>query len=243
MERSPYSATDNAKITVGSGKSTYRYGHLKQSLFLSASLTCVNSSSVISHLVTYALPNDIISYFFCQFDDEASLKSDTILGCLLQQMALDFPAEKFQASSDIVHSRTEMFDFVECSLSTERRYFIVIDGIDECEELQIREVADFVGRLFTRSDIRVKLFISTRLAEPISLQDTLSTSLCMNLETIESQVKISDDTERLIDATLEGWLTEEGPDLVGDPNLILTIREVLIEKTNGMYVVCSLPRS
>ena len=110
--------------------------------------------------------------------------------------------------------------------SDSRKYFIVIDGLDECEEKDTRLLLQCLKQLL-ESKHSFQVYCSSRadiyrwaqlLLEPrwnISMQQT------------------SVDIEEYVEETLVNRL-ESGSLSVGDLTIVLTIQDVLLKKAHGM---------
>ena len=115
------------------------------------------------------------------------------------------------------------------------RYFIVLDGLDECEETQIRGIAQALQDLLNSSKLRVKIYCSARPLVVKWLPSGLRSELEVILETPENQSRIANDIGDLIRNTLMEQLDGESPGLeIGDPNLIRTVQDTLQDKAHGM---------
>ena len=131
-------------------------------------------------------------------------------------------------------STTAVIRFLGAKLDPKRCYFIILDGLDECDEAQIKDIPRIFQDLLQLSELQFKIFWSSR---PVVkwLPETFKSKLHIQLETAENQAKIGPDIRKLIDTTLIEQLDGEEPRLkIGDPELPLKIQDVLIEKAQGM---------
>lgn len=130
-----------------------------------------------------------------------------------------------------------MIDFAQNALTPENRYFIVLDGLDECEEGQMMEVAEIFHDLLASSSLPFKIFLSTRPNVSGRLFKKFSTKQRISLETKDIRPEVGADIEKYISVTLEDWLSGEEPELqVGDPTVIPEIRDRLVDGSDCMYV-------
>lgn len=182
-------------------------------------------------------PESSTAFFFCRHDDQMSLKARTILGSIARQLATGMPADIFCGFSAENIDLEAIIRFLNANLTERRDYFIVLDGLDECEEAQVQEISQALWSLLHFSLLCVKIYCSGRPYVVKWLTMGLHPEYHIKLETEEHQAKIALDIGKLIETTLTQQLEGNSPELkVGDPTLILTVQETLQEKAQGMYV-------
>ncbi len=186
-----------------------------------------------------AVPSKISTgFFFCRHDDQMSLKARTILGSIARQLVTGMPAQNFHGFRAENVDSEAVIKFLHANLSERHQYFIVLDGLDECDEAQVPEILRALRGLLHSPQLRIKLYCSSRPSVVKWLAEELRPEYHISLETEEYQAKIALDIGSLIENTLTQQLEGESPELqVGDPTLILTVQETLREKAQGMYVV------
>ncbi|KAI4223581.1 MAG: hypothetical protein L6R36_005316 [Xanthoria steineri] len=193
----------------------------------------VTSACVISHLIESRRPTDVTTFFFCRFDDQESLKATTIIGSIARQLVNDSPEDRFRDFS----RRTPIVEFLKNTLSDTRQYFIILDGLDECNEEQIRETCGMLHGLLSLPHLHIKLFWCSRPNVMDWLPPRLQSQQHINLESVESQGHIASDIGKLIHSRLEEWLDGDSPQLrIGDPTLPLTIVQCLENEAQGMFL-------
>ena len=191
-----------------------------------------------AHLIETLSPKDVTSFFFCRFDDQESLKAKTIIGSVVRQLVNDLPADTFREFSLENTNRVAIIKFLETALNHTRQYFIVLDGLDECREAQIKEVAKFFYGLLASPLLRVKTFWSSRPNVLNWLPGRFLTQQHIDIESIENQSIVAHDIRKFIRITLEEWLEGESPELeINDPALIFTIIGHLEKEAQGMYAI------
>ena len=187
-------------------------------------------------LVENVSSKDVTTFFFCRFDDQESLKAKTIIGTIARQLVNDLPADAFRDFNLEAKDGTAIIKLLEAILSDTRQYFIVLDGLDECSEAQIKEAAKTFHSLLSSPLLHIKLFWSSRpnVASWLSLK--FQPQEHISLDTVESQSRIATDIRQFINTTLGEWLEGDPPELhISDPNLILTIADHLETEAHGMY--------
>ncbi|KIW18722.1 hypothetical protein PV08_03011 [Exophiala spinifera] len=124
----------------------------------------VIAANVVEHLAAQA-PNATIAYFFCRFDEAESLDSWTVIGSLISQLLLHAEREMFEdLSRDLDQGITE--DRLTQNLprllqDQNRKYFIVLDGLDACSPQAIKAVAQFLKDLL-EGNFQAQIFCSSR---------------------------------------------------------------------------------
>ena len=196
---------------------------------------------MVAHLIEKVSPKGVTAYFFCRFDETESLKAKTIIGSIARQLVSDCPATAFRALNPKNTYGTSIISALEAMLSHTRQYFIVLDGLEECEEVQIKEAVQIFHGLLLSPHLRIKFFWSSRPNVLKWLPGRLLTQQRINLETVENQSRVAHDINKFIVVTLEEWLDGEAPELqINDPSLIRTILDCLEKKAEGMYEI-SIP--
>ena len=191
-----------------------------------------------AHLIERISSGDVVSFFFCRFDDQESLQAKTIIGSLARQLVKDLPADKFRQFDHENTNGTAIIKLLEAMLSHTYRYFIVLDGLDECEEAQIREVAEIFHELLLSPQLRIKVFWSSRPNVLSWLAGRFLTQHHIDLETVDNQRRVAHDIRKFIRITLEEWLEGDTPELqINDPNLIITMLDRLEKGAQGMYEI------
>ena len=148
------------------------------------------------------------------------------------------PANAFRAFNQESTDGTSIVSTLEATLSHTPQCFIVLDGLDECEEAQVKEVAEIFHGLLLSPHLRIKLFWSSRPNVLSWLPGRFLTQQRINLETVENQSRVAHGINTFIRVTLEEWLEGETPELqINDPTLIGTILECLEKEAQGMYEI------
>lgn len=142
----------------------------------------------------------------------------------------------FKSKHDECTDPSAIIDFLKANLSRDRHYFIVLDGLDECEEAEIRIVADSFHSLL-RSPLNIKFYCSSRPIQVSWLAGKFKAEERIVLESRTSQVSIAADIDRYIRITIEERRQGSLPRLeVGDQDLMCIILNRLEEGAEGMYV-------
>lgn len=196
------------------------------------------------HLMNSPLRTDVTSFFFCRHDDQDSLRARTIIGSIARQMVADMPPKAFcnfkLRNGDI----EDISKFLGSILTESRRYFIVLDGLEECDERQVQEVALALQDLLDSYKLNLKIYCSARPYVTKWLTSGLRPDLSIILETPENQTKIAHGIRSVIETTLIEHLEGETPDLqLGKPSLILTVQDTLQKQSSRNVSQASQPTS
>lgn len=187
-------------------------------------------------------PKDVTAFFSCRFDDQESLKARTIIGSVARQLVNSLPVDTFRRFDHRNIDCLAIIRFLEAVLDNSRQYFIVLDGLDECEEAEIKEVADVFHDLLLLPRLHIKFFWSSRPNVQNWLPGRFLTKQHIDLGTVENQDKIACDIRTFVHLTLEEWLDGDTPKVrINDPTIIITILDCLEKGAQGMYVTPYIP--
>ncbi|RJE18003.1 hypothetical protein PHISCL_09657, partial [Aspergillus sclerotialis] len=194
-------------------------------------------SNVVAQLHTSRKTNDIISYYFCRADDAASLLARSILGSLARQI-LDSQIEHakddslrglYEDSRDI--NTADVVNFLLSHLEVDKKYYLVLDGLDECDSSEVQKVARSVAQL---CDKRVRDFKILFAGRP-ELKKLLFRVIKPKYKISVTERKVESDMDHYI-ATILGRCLEEEQLKLGDPKIIMKISKALRDGSNGMFL-------
>lgn len=185
--------------------------------------------------LNHGSPESLISFFFCQYDNIKSLSARTILGSLARQC---FPYDP--TSSHIEKALCALFDnnnpdteevesfFITISEKS-RKHFIIIDGLDECQESERVIVLRAIKKLLNLRLPRIKVFISAREEISTEVERTLNVQhkQSMSCKQVEEDIKIA------VNAILQDKC-QHGKLSLGNPDLLPRIETALIKGARGM---------
>jgi hypothetical protein len=195
-------------------------------------------SNVVDHLQLHAVrnSNEIVCYYFCRIDNEASLSARNILGSLARQI-LDTQIEQseYEALLSLEEetrdlSTTDVVQFLLSRLETSKAkkcYYIILDGLDECDGGHIQAVAQAIVELCSKY-IGFKILCAARpgLEKRFKL-DIPQYRIMVN------EKKVKSDMDCYITKILDKCLEEELL-ILGDFAIITEIRNTLRDKADGM---------
>jgi ankyrin repeat domain-containing protein 50 len=191
----------------------------------------VVSANVVENL-TVIVPAAVVAYFFCKYDEAESLKSRTVIGSIAKQLLSHVKPEVFDSVDlrDMSFSNThQVLEYLMKFLPSEQpAYFLVIDGMDECSENELKLLIQHLSTLLA-SMVNLHLYCSGRP----DVYQQVSASLQPRYKVSMSEA--CSEISQYIKSELEQRL-ELGSLCLGDPTMILTIQDALVEGSQGMSV-------
>ncbi|OQU98575.1 NACHT domain-containing protein isoform 2 [Cladophialophora immunda] len=190
----------------------------------------VSTASVLQE-ISISFPNALVCYFFCSHDDAESLKARTIVGSLARQLlSLLDPAAfgRIDASESGALDNDEIVSCLLNLLPQSEQNFVIIDGLDECIETELDQLFDSLGKLL-KSHHRFYIFCSSCPDLHTRYRATLQPQYHLPLPVQNPEIA------QYINGALEDRL-KTGSLCLGDPTIILTIRQALTEGSHGMFL-------
>ncbi|KAF9772357.1 hypothetical protein IL306_009935 [Fusarium sp. DS 682] len=208
------------------------------------------SSCVIEHLNDKKDDADVVTFFFCRFDDSESLDCDTILRSLLYQL-VSRPAfakiieqtgihRDMEMAEDQGYSRKSLKMLFRRSIGLVEIWFIILDGIDECTAEQRRWLFEFLSDLITSEETpgKVKLVLSCRE----TLNHDIRTWFPASLQILTGSGQTSQDILTYAEDILNEKLAKKEL-VLDDVNLAAEILKSISLKEQGMYELFTLSSS
>jgi ankyrin repeat protein len=196
-------------------------------------------ANIVDDLNLYVHSKDIVvTYFFCRYDIPESLKAGTIIRSLVRQLLRPIPdldiAAEFLDDTTSVPDFEHLFSLLRRALPSTYRAYFILDGLDEC---------DYTER-------------STLILQLRKLQDTITMLVCISFRlepdnalkfspeefTAPRSISMSEDNpdiEIFIEKELENCI-ESKKLVIGNPTLILEIRDALLQGSQGMFLWVAL---
>ncbi|OCK75162.1 hypothetical protein K432DRAFT_467098, partial [Lepidopterella palustris CBS 459.81] len=157
-----------------------------------------------------------VAYFFCRHDIPESLKAQTIIGSLARQLLRRIPNLATVAVAELLNKTTSALDFetllslFQHALPPGYRAYFILDGLDECDSTEKKNLIQHLRNLEQFTAIRIT-----------SIPD------------------VNPDIEVFINAELKSCI-ESQKLVIGNPNLILEIRDALLKGSQGMFLWVAL---
>lgn len=179
--------------------------------------------------------NPPVAYFFCQHEAPKSLRARTILGSLARQLLCAMEEiVVIPENQDAIRAQPLDLDWILNLLKhnippTTRAYF-VLDGLDECDE---REVMEFINCLQAIQDVHPLLAC-------LSFRQEAGNTMAMRLTQLRHSrtITIPEDNPDIADFIQTELVSriESSRLILGDPTIVLEIRDTLLEKAQGMFL-------
>ena len=182
--------------------------------------------------ILLAHPAAVVAYFFCRHDEAVSLKARTILGTIARQLLSGLNQLSLDVSCLVdvqLDDTSSILDLIKKLLPPDREYFILIDGIDECDEESVLLAQDLCRLL------NFKLFLCLYCSSRPGMFYRISArfqALCGVRVAIPLN---NSEIDQYIDAELEQRLKSNRLCL-GESSTIIAIRDALSKGAQGMYV-------
>ncbi|KAJ5215277.1 uncharacterized protein N7498_001684 [Penicillium cinerascens] len=198
-------------------------------------------SNVVAQLHAMRKSNEILSYYFCRTGDEASLSARNILGSLARQI-IDTQIDQSryetllaleESSRDL--GTDEVIPFLLSRLEADKEHYVILDGLDECDDRQVQAVAQAFAELCRSCREGFKILYAGRPG----LGNQLFRSSRPQYTVILNKERVQMDMDRYITITLDKCLEEKCLTLQ-DPAHITKIYNALRNESNGMFLWAAL---
>ncbi|MCJ1465075.1 hypothetical protein MMC07_003691 [Pseudocyphellaria aurata] len=177
--------------------------------------------------------SNAVAYFFCRHDEPESLKTRTIIGSIARQMFDHMRSDIFDSIAEMRLDTLDTDRILDCLQellpSSSHKYFIVLDGLDECEEKETRLLLQGLKQLLTMSKQVFQVYCSSR--PNVSRWAHALLEPQWNVSMSEGSADIEDYVEDTLVKRLESR------DLsVGNSTIIFTIQDALLKNAHGMFL-------
>ncbi|KAL8284840.1 hypothetical protein RB600_009325 [Gaeumannomyces tritici] len=194
-------------------------------------------ANMVGDLSLYVQNNPLpVAYFFCRHDIPDSLQARTIMGCLARQLLGPPPGPaRLGDLTDPTSPAIDLDGVTSLLLKVlPPRAYIVVDGLDECDDGQAQSMFDVLRQLQDTSSLLV--CVSFRV-EPGTASRLRTITLARS-----GFWQIPDnnpDVGQFISAELERRRAS-GKLKMGDPLLIKEIEDALVQGAHGMFLWVAL---
>lgn len=191
----------------------------------------VLAAGIIEHLYSLTRVGGIaICYFFCTLNDRISLDAQVILRSLIRQIlnvfnqtpAIEKRLRSMLLTPDLEPSVNELSKFFASVTQLATTSYLVIDGLDACEDSARREVLAFLARLIRDGAGRIKVVVASRWiddSEPLNGFRQISAG---------NPVDIEQCIGHMVDESIE-----DGTITITAPSMAKVIKQALISKSDG----------
>ncbi|EWZ77527.1 hypothetical protein FOWG_18068 [Fusarium oxysporum f. sp. lycopersici MN25] len=176
-----------------------------------------------------------VTYFFCRHDAPESLRAHTILGALARQLLCTIK-EPTMISEGSALLGPPVLDYggilrlLKRTLNPTCRAYFVLDELDECDISQKEDIISYLQELQTVCPLLICLSFRQEAGKPPTLYPkTFARPIMISIP--ENNPEIAE----FIQAELERRV-EFGRLRVGEPTLVLEIRDALLKRAQGMFL-------
>ena len=174
-----------------------------------------------------------VAYFFCRHEDRESLQSETVIRSISRQIfqtiSMDF--EKLKLWHDMPEE-DQLLVYMRTIPRSSTHYYIVIDGLDECEESDVQSLLSFLSHLMD-SLPNAHIYCASRPELLFWASRKFQSNHLLNMT--ENNTEINDYiTNTLIECLESGRLS------LGNEAIIVNITESLLSKAEGMFLWVAL---
>ncbi|KAF7155603.1 hypothetical protein CNMCM5623_008145 [Aspergillus felis] len=187
----------------------------------------------------FSTPSGSTAYFFCRFDVSESLTARTIIGCLARQLLGQQPIDltkidNFFENSLASQDEQIILDFLRELLPVDPIYSLIVDGLDECPEIERQTTLEMLQHLQNHFKVRTCLSFRQDAGDHAKVAAAI-----LNRKWTLLIPENNPDIEAYIDAELHERL-ESCMLCIGDPAIILPIQHALVNGAQGMFLWATL---
>ncbi|WKT47235.1 hypothetical protein QSH57_012140 [Fusarium oxysporum f. sp. vasinfectum] len=205
----------------------------------------VLSSLVVEKLSQIRPPQQFVSFFFIRFDDPLSLDADTIIRSCVQQLlsaiVTDDLDQRLASELDkhLSEAKLALFSLDQLSrlysyaAKAIKSWFIVLDGLDECNTGQQSRLLKFFQAVVSRAGA------SSHISILLSSRETCTNAIKRSFPGSQRLVTGLQNTSADIGAYVDDIIIEKlstGELVVSDPSLIDEILKTIASKEQGMFL-------
>ncbi|RDA94367.1 hypothetical protein CP533_3768 [Ophiocordyceps camponoti-saundersi (nom. inval.)] len=194
------------------------------------------TASVVDEILTERYEfGSLVAFFFIKFDDRQSTRAETIVKSLLRQVLkqtgltneVEDLLEKAQAT---LAELEKLMDIFQLTLSSLKRLYIIIDGLDECEKPDRRELLETLSSLAALGS-KTRIFLAGRDSITTEIKKGFPSHYHVSMGNSLAQPDIA----RYIEGAVQDKLESEEL-TVRDPNLVEEIKLALNKGAEGMFL-------
>jgi hypothetical protein len=195
------------------------------------------SASAVNHVLTHKGGiNEIVAFFFPEFDDPHSLYAETVIRSILRQ-SLDPVTLSGEMEADLAEMDQKPYTgLVELTLLLRKKiaqskmFYIFIDALDEFEATERRALLSVLVSLGT-GGLGLRVFLAGRESLNRELKGKLTGIEHVSMAPAQGNSDISLYIEEILQEKIE-----DRDLVVGHQRLLLEIKQALVRHADGMYV-------
>lgn len=179
-----------------------------------------------------------VTYFLCQYGNEASLQASTILRCLIKQclhqdekLSTKIAAQLEDTLNDDPDDLEKLTLLLLKILENGLRVFLIIDGLDECSNTEMKATLKVFRNIVRQNASGLKLY----LAGDDRISDLIVSDLPSSHVVDTHSPEAGSDFQELV-GQLMLTKRDDGDLVIGYDQLFSKIQNVLTNEAQGMYV-------
>jgi hypothetical protein len=178
-------------------------------------------------------PGSLLCYYYFDYADSRSLEPNYLLGSLTKQVLTRLPLDFFGEGLELPDDEQASWPFARrISFLTQlfRKFskaFIILDGLDELNREGQNAALQLVEALLQVSGTVVKVFVTSRLEEPL-VRKSLRAHVSFEL----SPISVSADISLSVEHELQ--MASESNPILRDPEMRKEVNDALTIGANGM---------
>ncbi|KAM5357706.1 hypothetical protein ACJZ2D_015991 [Fusarium nematophilum] len=193
----------------------------------------ISLANMVDDLYLHRQGSRPVAYFFCRHDAPESLRARTILGSLARQLlcTIEEPtamSEDFSVTGPPVLDSDGILGLLKRTLSPTGSAYFILDGLDECDESQKEDVILRLREIQSIFPLLVCLSFRQEAGNALRLDHLAKPSM---ISIPENNPDIAEFIQTELERRVESRMLR-----VGEPTLVLKIRDALLERANGMFL-------
>ncbi|KAL5610409.1 hypothetical protein FOBRF1_006526 [Fusarium oxysporum] len=199
----------------------------------------ISLANMVDDLYIHRQGNLPVSYFFCDHNNPESLRARTILGSLARQLLctireLTTTSDDFAVMGPPILDSDGIIHLLSRTLKPTCRAFFILDGLDECNENQREEMIRRLQQVQSVFPLLICLSFRQEAGNALTLRPEhfAKPSVIFIPENNPDIAEfIQTELERRLESRVESRRLR-----VGEPTLVLEIRDALLERAQGMFL-------
>ncbi|KGQ08421.1 Ankyrin repeat domain-containing protein 17 [Beauveria bassiana D1-5] len=193
-------------------------------------------ANVVNHVFLHKGRHDTATFFFVDRDNAESLQAETLIRSIIRQSidSTEVPQYLESRLTNLDHAvfvqLDAWIDLLRYVIQQSTAFYILIDGLDECDAAERQAVFDALSLLAATASC-LRIFISSR--ESVDL-DLRGRSLPMSRVSMSCDSLMS-DIRSYIDTSLQKRLQNEEL-AFGDAHLLVEVNDALTQHADGMFL-------
>ncbi|KAF2670549.1 hypothetical protein BT63DRAFT_356449, partial [Microthyrium microscopicum] len=197
-------------------------------------------SDLVLHVANQSYLTAPVAYFFCQPDETESLTARTIIGSLARQLLesiTNLQPFSEDADANTLLDTDKISELLRKRLPLGTHAYIIVDGLDECPLHEKEMACSALQKL--QQFLNVSLCVSYRYEAGTKNPTEPNFLKILQPSNFASMEENNADIKTFILHELADRL-ETGRLLLGDPTLVIDIRDALLEGSQGMFLWVAL---